>query len=104
MLYGDSESFISAWLAQNPHARKNIFLATKFYYRVDAATGAHIIDTTAENCKRCCAESLEKLGIETIDLFYIHRLNPATPIEETIHAMVELKNEGKIRYFGDKRV
>ncbi|KAL4941125.1 hypothetical protein BDV06DRAFT_229867 [Aspergillus oleicola] len=98
MLYGDSEEFIGRWFAANPEKRKDIFLATKFYYREE--NGQHITDTSAENCKRCCNMSLQRLGIPTIDLFYVHRLDPKTPIEETVQAMVELKAEGKIKYLG----
>lgn len=59
-----------------------------------------ITDTSYENCKRCCNQSLQRLGIPTIDLYYVHRLDPKTPIEETMKALVELKNEGKIKYMG----
>ena len=47
-----------------------------------------------------CAASLERLGIDTIDLYYQHRVDPKVPIEETVGAMVELKKQGKIRYLG----
>jgi aryl-alcohol dehydrogenase-like predicted oxidoreductase len=50
--------------------------------------------------KQACNESLERLGIQQIDLYYQHRVDSKTPIEETIEAMVELKKEGKIRYLG----
>ncbi|KAL2870118.1 NADP-dependent oxidoreductase domain-containing protein [Aspergillus lucknowensis] len=98
MLYGDSEELIGRWFAANPEKRKDIFLATKFYFRM--VNGERVTDTSAENCKRCANECLKRLGIETIDLFYAHRLDPNTPIEETVQAMVELKAEGKIKYFG----
>ncbi|KAL5001699.1 NADP-dependent oxidoreductase domain-containing protein [Aspergillus recurvatus] len=98
MLYGDSEELIGRWFAANPGKRADIFLATKFFFRwVD---GERVTDTSYENCKRCCNESLRRLGIDTIDLFYAHRLDPKTPIEETMKALAELKEEGKIRYIG----
>jgi aryl-alcohol dehydrogenase-like predicted oxidoreductase len=49
------------------------------------------IDSTPEYCKKACAKSLQRLGIETIDLYYCHRVDQKTPIEKTIEAMVELK-------------
>ncbi|KAL2831722.1 NADP-dependent oxidoreductase domain-containing protein [Aspergillus cavernicola] len=98
MLYGDSEELIGRWLAANPDKSKDVFIATKFYFRwVD---GERVTDTSAENCKRCCNGSLERLGVPVIDLFYAHRLNPETPVEETVQAMAELKAEGKIKYLG----
>ncbi|KAL4925527.1 NADP-dependent oxidoreductase domain-containing protein [Aspergillus undulatus] len=98
MLYGDSEELIGRWLAANPDKRKDIFLATKFFFRM--VDGERVTDTSYENAKRCCNESLKRLGVPTIDLYYVHRLDPKTPIEETMKALVELKDEGKIKYIG----
>jgi aryl-alcohol dehydrogenase-like predicted oxidoreductase len=53
-----------------------------------------------EYVRQCCEASLRRLGIETIDLYYQHRVDPATPIEETVGAMAELVKEGKVRYLG----
>lgn len=53
-----------------------------------------------EYVKQACTASLERLGVEQIDLYYQHRVDTTVPIEETVAAMVELKNEGKIRYLG----
>jgi aryl-alcohol dehydrogenase-like predicted oxidoreductase len=50
--------------------------------------------------KSACVASLERLGVDTIDLYYQHRVDDKVPIEETVSAMVELKKEGKIRYLG----
>jgi aryl-alcohol dehydrogenase-like predicted oxidoreductase len=47
-----------------------------------------------------CNKSLERLGIDTIDLFYQHRVDPNVPIEDTVGAMAELVKEGKVRYLG----
>ncbi|UQC76452.1 aldo/keto reductase [Colletotrichum lupini] len=58
------------------------------------------IDSSPEYCREACVRSLKRLGIERIDLYYIHRLDGATPIEKTIEEMVELKNEGKVKAFG----
>ena len=54
----------------------------------------------AEYVRSACEASLERLGLETIDLYYQHRVDPETPIEETVGAMAELVQEGKVRYLG----
>ena len=51
-------------------------------------------------CENPARRSLRRLGIETIDLYYQHRVDPATPIEETVGAMAQLVKEGKVRYIG----
>ena len=53
-----------------------------------------------EYVRQSCEASLRRLGIETIDLYYQHRVDPATPIEETVGAMAELVKEGKVRHLG----
>jgi aryl-alcohol dehydrogenase-like predicted oxidoreductase len=50
--------------------------------------------------KRSCDESLERLGVDVIDLFYLHRVDPKTPIEESVGAMAELVRDGKVRHVG----
>ena len=53
-----------------------------------------------EYVKACCDASLKRLGVDTIDLYYQHRVDPNTPIEETVGAMADLIKAGKIRYIG----
>lgn len=53
-----------------------------------------------EYVRQCCENSLKRLGVDTIDLYYQHRVDPNTPIEETVTAMAELVKEGKVRYLG----
>ena len=53
-----------------------------------------------EYVRSACDASLQRLGIDTIDLYYLHRVDPATPIEETVGAMAELVRVGKVRYLG----
>lgn len=96
--YGDSEELIGRWFRLHPERRADIFLATKFAITVSA--GGYGIDSSPGYCRQACEESLRKLGIDCIDLYYIHRLDEKTPIEKTVHEMVRLKNEGKIRHFG----
>jgi len=80
--------------------RDQVVLATKFG-NVRAANGEFIgVSGTPEYVRQCCDASLKRLKVETIDLYYQHRVDPKTPIEETIGAMVRLKEEGKIRYLG----
>lgn len=79
--------------------RDGVFIATKFGFRIEngARTG---VDGTPANVKRAVEGSLSRLGIEVIDLYYQHRKDPAVPIEETIGAMKELVEAGKVRYLG----
>ncbi|KAI1780931.1 NADP-dependent oxidoreductase domain-containing protein [Hypoxylon cercidicola] len=58
------------------------------------------IDSSPENCLKMCKTSLKRLGVDCIDLYYCHRFDKVTPIEKTVEAMVQLKNEGKIKYLG----
>jgi len=58
------------------------------------------VDSTPQYCHKAIEKSLTRLGLPFIDLYYVHRLDKVTPIEETIQAMVELKNAGKIKYLG----
>ena len=58
------------------------------------------LDGSPANARRACEGSLKRLGIETIDLFYQHRMDVNVPIEDTIGGLVDLKNEGKIRHIG----
>lgn len=78
--------------------REGVIVATKFGFRI--GDGIRGVDGTPENAKRVANESLARLGIETIDLYYQHRRDPSVPIEETIGAMKELIDEGKVRYLG----
>ena len=77
-------------------------IATKFGFKIDAQASPHIsgVDGSPANVKRAAEASLRRLGIETIDLFYQHRRDPNVPIEETVGALKELVEAGKIRYLG----
>ena len=81
--------------------RASAFLATKFgIVRDPANPGLRGVNGRPEYVKACCADSLKRLGVEAIDLYYQHRVDPATPIEETVGAMSELVREGKVRFIG----
>src|SRR6266403_1079328 len=64
------------------------------------ADGIRGVDSSPENVRRACDASLQRLGIETIDLYYQHRVDPNVPIEETVAAMAELVSQGKVRTLG----
>src|SRR4051812_21867666 len=75
-------------------------IATKFG-NVRGESGEFLgIRGDAEYVRKACEASLERLGVETIDLYYQHRVDPETPIEETVGAMAELVQEGKVRHLG----
>lgn len=81
--------------------RDEFIIATKFGIQLDAGDPyKRTINGTPEYVKAACEASLKRLGIETIDLYYQHRVDKNTPIEETIEAMAKLVEEGKIRYIG----
>ena len=75
-----------------------ITLATKFAMQRGPKGEFLGINCKPEYVKKACEASLKRLGIETIDLYYCHRVDPKTPIEETVAAMAELVKEGKVRY------
>jgi aryl-alcohol dehydrogenase-like predicted oxidoreductase len=79
--------------------RDEVVLATKFGNLRDARGRRHI-DGRPEYVREACEASLGRLGVETIDLYQQHRVDPATPIEETVGALAELVREGKVRHVG----
>jgi len=81
--------------------RDKIVLATKFGIVRDPTNPAvRGVNGKPDYVRRSCEGSLKRLGVETIDLYYQHRVDPATPIEETVGAMAQLVQEGKIRHIG----
>jgi len=80
--------------------RSEVFLATKFGNVRDESGKFVRIDGSPEYVLRACDGSLQRLGVEQIDLYYQHRVDPATPIEETVGAMKRLVEEGKVRFLG----
>ncbi|KAF5372233.1 hypothetical protein D9758_005068 [Tetrapyrgos nigripes] len=92
-IYGDSEELLGKWFKRTGK-RDSIFLATKFGITPQGNRG------TPEYVREQCEKSLKGLGVDHIDLFYQHRVDPNTPIETTIAAMAELVKEGKVKYLG----
>ncbi len=95
---GANESLLGKALADR---RNRVFIATKFGPTRDFKTGEFTgLDGSRENCRRSVDGSLQRLRTDVIDLYYLHRVDPATPIEETVAAMAELVAEGKVRAIG----
>ncbi len=93
---GANETLIGPVLGRH---RDEVVVATKFG-NVRTADGQRRVDGRPEYVRDCCDASLRRLGFDTIDLYYQHRVDPATPIEETVGAMAELVAAGKVRYLG----
>ena len=98
-VYGAGANEILVGKALKPF-RNKVMIATKFG-NVRTADGTRLgINGKPEYVRQACEASLKRLGIDTIDLYYQHRVDPNTPIEETIGAMSKLVEEGKIRFIG----
>ncbi|MDC0714822.1 aldo/keto reductase [Stigmatella sp. ncwal1] len=81
--------------------RSQVFLATKFgIVRDPKNPAARGVNGKPEYVRKSCEDSLRRLGIETIDLYYQHRVDLSVPVEETVGAMAELVQQGKVRYLG----
>jgi aryl-alcohol dehydrogenase-like predicted oxidoreductase len=104
-MYGPftNEELLGKAIAASPTRRDEITVATKFGIRAapteeDPTNRLH--DGSPENVRTSIEGSLRRLGIEHVDLYYLHRVDPNTPIEETVGAMGELVTEGKVRHLG----
>ncbi|MDP9164977.1 MAG: aldo/keto reductase [Actinomycetota bacterium] len=80
--------------------RDDVFIATKFGIKINSETMQRSVDGKPENVRTSCEASLLRLGVDHIDLYFQHRVDPATPIEETVGAMAELVQQGKVRFLG----
>jgi aryl-alcohol dehydrogenase-like predicted oxidoreductase len=98
-IYGPytNEELLGRFLRDVP--RDSLVMATKFGFRFDEDK-IRTVDGSPANVRRACDGSLDRLGIDVIDLFYQHRVDPKVPIEETVGAMSELVSEGKVRSLG----
>jgi aryl-alcohol dehydrogenase-like predicted oxidoreductase len=95
--WGHNEELLGRALAGR---RDGVVVATKFG-QVRSPDGAgNLVDGSAGFVRTACEASLKRLGIDTIDLYYQHRVDPKVPIEETVGAMARLREEGKIRALG----
>ncbi|MEV5572174.1 aldo/keto reductase [Spirillospora sp. NPDC052269] len=95
--YGDgaNEELLGATLG--PH-RDRVFLATKTGVR--RAAGGLVPDGSPDSLRRACEASLRRLGTDRIDLYYLARVDPAVPVEESVGAMADLVAQGKVRHVG----
>jgi aryl-alcohol dehydrogenase-like predicted oxidoreductase len=100
---GKNEELLSQVLVAN---RDKVFIATKFGFRFKESTPGHsglpgtYVDGSPGYVKTAVEKSLKRLRIDTIDLYYAHRVDQNIPIEETVGAMADLVKEGKVRYLG----
>jgi aryl-alcohol dehydrogenase-like predicted oxidoreductase len=95
---GDNEELIGKTIRGR---RDEVFLATKFAnIRTKAEPNRWSLSGKPEYVRAACDASLQRLGVDHIDLYYQHRVDPQTPIEETVGAMAELVKAGKVKYLG----
>lgn len=99
---GTNEELVSTVLSKN---RDKVFLATKFGFRLKEEKSGdfsadNYVDCSPKWIRQAVEASLKRLKIDTIDLYYAHRVDPNVPVEETVGAMAELVREGKVRYLG----
>ncbi|MBV9081214.1 MAG: aldo/keto reductase [Acidobacteriaceae bacterium] len=97
-IYGISEMQVGKALRGR---RAGIILSTKFGFVVTEKPGVErVLNGSPEYVRRACDNSLKRLGIDYIDLYYLHRVDPDVPIEETVGAMAQLVQVGKVRHLG----
>lgn len=94
---GRNETFVGKVLKEH---RDKVVIATKFGIVRNTQGEFTGVCSKPDYVRSCCEASLRRLGIEVIDLYYQHRVDPETPIEDTVGAMADLVREGKVRYLG----
>ena len=80
--------------------RGQVVIATKFGMKIDTTSGQQAVDSRPEYIKQSAEDSLKRLKVDAIDLFYQHRVDPQVPIEDVAGAVKDLIQEGKVRHFG----
>lgn len=100
--YGDgkSEELIGTWLKARPGERERTTIATKAAFALDPATGKRQISNAPDYMEETLDRSLKLLGVETVDLFYAHRLEPGRPVEDVAGEMYGLVEKGKAKAIG----
>ena len=96
-IYGDSERQVGKAIKGR---RENVVLATKFGFTTGIGAEKRPIDGSPKYVRKACDASLERLGVESIDLYYLHRVDASVPIEETVGAMANLVRTGKVKHLG----
>jgi len=94
---GDNETLVGGIVREH---RNDVVLATKFGFVNQRSGEEERIDGSPAYVRRACDNSLRRLGVERIDLYYLHRVDPRVPIEETVGAMGDLVHQGKVRHLG----
>ena len=95
---GENEAFLGRWLKGK---RGRVFLASKCGNTFGGGgVPAGIVNGRPDYVRQACEDSLRRLGVETIDLYYLHRVDPDVPIEDTMGAFAGLRDAGKIRHIG----
>ncbi|MDS7595920.1 aldo/keto reductase [Agrobacterium tumefaciens] len=102
-VYGPYNNEILVGKGLKPY-RDNVVIATKFGFKIDTSKPAGQMmvgtDSRPENVRAVAEASLKRLGVDAIDLFYQHRVDPNVPIEDTVGAMADLVKEGKVKHLG----
>jgi len=98
-VYGQGANEILVGRGLKPY-RNKLNIATKFGFTRSVDGKLSGVNGKPEYVRQACEASLKRLGIETIDLYYAHRVDPVTPVEETVGAMSRLVEEGKVRFIG----
>jgi aryl-alcohol dehydrogenase-like predicted oxidoreductase len=102
-IYGDSERQVGKAVKGR---RDEVVLATKFGFATGVSANARrdapdrMINGSAQYVQQACDASLQRLGVDYVDLYYLHRVDPDTPIEETVSAMAQLVKQGKVKHIG----
>lgn len=101
-IYGPktNEELLGQYFKQHPMQREHIVLASKFGVVRDQHGEFKGVNGTPEYVRQACEASLQRLGVDHIDLYYQHRMDPNVPIEDTVGAMGDLVKAGKVRYLG----
>jgi aryl-alcohol dehydrogenase-like predicted oxidoreductase len=97
---GHNEELLGRFFRENAGAREKVTLASKFGIRRLPGEYKRTIDNSPDYIRSACEASLKRLGVEAIDLYYIHRLETDRPVEETVSVLASLVKEGKIRAVG----
>ncbi|MES2184025.1 MAG: aldo/keto reductase [Pseudomonadota bacterium] len=98
-LYADGDNEVLVGEALRGH-RGRATVCTKFGFTFGVSSDARGLDARPERVETACDASLRRLGIDTIDLYYLHRIDPNVPVEETVGAMARLVEKGKVRQLG----
>ncbi|CAF4162833.1 unnamed protein product [Adineta steineri] len=99
-IYGDNEDLFGKYFKKYPEQRKKVFIATKFANIISADFKKFSVRGDAEYVQQASEKSFKRLGLDYIDLYYAHRIDKTVPIEETVGAMKELVDAGKVKYLG----